>query len=141
MRNYIYSFLLVTMVMACSKEEALSDNQLISSSEGKKWVLNEVIVDTIDVTDSLESCVLDNERIFYSDNTYEITEGDTVCVGEPADTASGTWMFNDIKTTLKIAVGTDTAEYIIKELYKNQMRLFFVDQSTGDAINWKLVTK
>lgn len=141
MRKYFYALLLITSVMACAKEEELSDNQLISNADGKKWVLNEVIVDSSDITSSLEACFLDNERIFYSDNTYEITEGDTTCVGEPDVTASGTWDFNEVKTTLKLAIGTDTTEYIIKELYKNQMRLFFIDQSTGNTVNWKLVTK
>ena len=141
MKNCFYVLLLATMVLACAKEEALSDNQLIASTEGKKWLLNEVIIDSSDITSSLESCFLDNERIFYSDNTYEITEGDTTCVGETDVTENGTWKFNDAKTTLKLAIGTDTTEYIIKELYKNQMRLFFIDQSTGNNVNWKLVTK
>lgn len=141
MRNCLFILFLIVVFTSCGKEEVLSDYQLISSTEGKKWVLNEVIIDSTDVTENLEPCVLDNERIFYFDKTFEITEGDTVCSGKPEVTASGTWQFNEVKTTLKIAIGTDTTEYIIKELYKNQMSLFFIDQSTGDNVNWKLVTK
>ncbi len=141
MRNLIYMFVLVLVVLACGKEEVLSDNQMLSNADGKRWVLNQVIIDTTDVTEDIDACVLDNERIFYSDYTFEMTEGDTTCVNTEDVSEIGTWQFNNVKTTLKIAIGTDTAEYIVKELYKNKMKLFFIDQSTGDNINWELVTK
>ncbi len=132
----ICSLLLLTF---CSKEEDFTYTQLISSNDGKSWLISEIIADTSNVTEDYPECVLDNERIFYADFSFEITEGDTVCSDTPDQSVAGSWQFNDIKTILRIEIDQDTTEYIINELGKNRMRLSFMDQKKGVHYMWTLV--
>lgn len=135
---YIRIFTFLLAMAACSKEEDLTNTQMISTSSGKEWVTTEILRDTTDITKSMSSCAMDDIYKFFMDHTYEHLEGDTSCV--PGDTLAviGSWYMNDVQTILQIAVDGDTSEYIIRELEKNKIRLFFVEQETGNQYLWTL---
>lgn len=135
---YFGLFSLIMIVVQCSKEEELSNTQMISSGGGKEWVTTEMIRDTTDITESISACMIDDVYKFFMDHSYEELPGDTSCFPQDSSAITGTWYMNDIQTLLQIEVEGDTSEYIIRELEKNKIRLFFVEQETGRQYLWTL---
>jgi hypothetical protein len=131
-------FLFILFAIGCNKEEELSNTQMIASNGGKEWITSEMIRDTTGITDAIPSCSLDDVYKFYMDRSYEFLEGDTSCV--PGDTLGdlGSWNINEVQTILQIATNGDTTEYIIRELEKNKIKLFYVEQESGHEYLWTL---
>ena len=135
---YFGLFSLIMLLMQCSKEEELSNTQMISTSGGKEWVTTEMIRDTTDITESISACTIDDVYKFFMDHTYEELPGDTSCLQGDSIAVMGSWYMNDIQTLLQVAVDGDTSEYIIRELEKNKIRLFYVEQESGRQFLWTL---
>ncbi len=135
---YFGLFSFVMVLMKCSKEEELTNTQMISSSGGKEWKTSEMIRDTTDITENISACLVDDVYKFFMDHTYEELPGDTSCFFQDSSVVTGTWYMNDIQTLLQVEVGGDTTDYIIRELEKNKIKLFFVEQETGHQFLWTL---
>lgn len=141
MKNKSRLLIILTLLLtflACSKDEDLTNTQMLSTEGGKEWQTLKLVKDTVDITENINPCTKDNIHKFYIDRTYELLEGDTAC--NPDDTLSvmGSWSMNDVQTILEIIIGNDTSEYIIRELENGKLGLIYMEQESGHQYTWSL---
>lgn len=94
-------------VLACSKDSGSSSATAQAMLTTGRWQMSDATVTipgtsiTVDVYDSIPSCIKDNFYAFASDGTATIDEGATKCDDSDPQTASGNWKLLSSNTQLQ----------------------------------------
>ena len=99
--------------------------------DSKMWQRIKVIEDGADITANLDPCQLDNEYLFYKNQTYVFREGEKICTTTDPDTFDiGTWKFNATKDSiLTTETGGGDWGYFIKQLTENSSYMMVVQKN------------
>ena len=134
-RQTIYFTAIVLMVTGCKvkdrNQDSASDSAakkqsiawLLAGDEYKVWAIESFMVNGEDQLKGLEPCQLDNTDIYYRNQLFESTEGNTLC--KPGDTLlrRGKWSLNVDSTAIEVKLGTDLFSLQLVEI--NEKRLHY----------------
>lgn len=136
--QFTYIFLLVFLLLGCTKTGDSTTTPSKSSLLVKKWKYTDIMAiapgyPLTSIYTSLETCKRDNYWEFRADATFTVGEGLTKCKPTDPDAAStGTWsMFNSDTKMIMTEVGKPAKNVDILELTSTSLKLIYNDSIQG----------
>lgn len=128
--TYFFGILLLTATLASCKKDKQSKTELLTD---KSWKIIKAEVKSgsgpfVDFFQMEDDCTKDDLQTFFTNNTYQITEGATKCdSGDPDLIDSGSWALTENETMLSI----DGEENTIEQLDKNTLVVSYTATVSG----------
>lgn len=134
MRPMIYFAVMILLVSGCkvkvknqdsgsdstSKKQSIS--WLLAGDEYKAWAIESFTVNGEDQLKGLEPCKLDNIDFYYRNQSFESTEGNTLCKpGDPTILRRGKWSLNADSTAIEVKLGSDLFSLQLIEINEKKL--------------------
>lgn len=134
MRPMIYFAVMILLVSGCkvkvknqdsgsdstSKKQSIS--WLLAGDEYKAWAIESFTVNGEDQLKGLEPCKLDNIDFYYRNQSFESTEGNTLCKpGDPTILRRGKWSLNADSTAIEVKLGSDLFSLQLVEINEKKL--------------------
>ncbi len=96
---------------------------VVANAQGKGWQWSRVKNNSVDITNTIQSCEMDNIYYFFKGGKYIKDEGSTKCQTSNPQTNTGIWSFNDSNTGFNINLNNNINEWIFIAFSNNSFQV------------------